>query len=45
VHRKTMRGSCVYRWALKHKFPKVLQLMCHNCNMARAFYGKCPHKL
>lgn len=25
-------------------FPKHYQLLCHNCNMAKGFYGKCPHQ-
>jgi hypothetical protein len=27
-------------------FPKDLyQLLCHNCNQAKAWYGACPHQL
>lgn len=25
-------------------YPPGLQVLCHNCNMAKGFYGKCPHK-
>jgi 5-methylcytosine-specific restriction endonuclease McrA len=23
---------------------KDIQILCHNCNQAKGFYGKCPHK-
>ena len=25
-------------------YPPEYQLLCHNCNMAKALYGKCPHQ-
>lgn len=25
-------------------FPKDYQLLCHNCNSAKGFYGQCPHE-
>lgn len=34
-------------WCLKLKrepHRKDLRVLCHNCNMARAMYGKCPHE-
>ena len=31
-------------WAIKHNYPKDLQVLCHNCNLAKAFYGICPHQ-
>ena len=34
-----------YRWIIKNDFPNFLQILCHNCNMAKGFYGYCPHKL
>lgn len=37
-------SDALYRWAKKHGFPKVLQILCHNCNVAKAFFGECPHK-
>lgn len=34
-----------YVWLKKQGFPKDrYQLLCHNCNMAKAFYGTCPHQ-
>lgn len=41
-HRKIIRKSIFY-WAIKNNFPKGLQVLCHNCNMAKAFYNICPH--
>jgi len=40
-------GSNVFYVALKKAgFPKDrYRLLCHNCNLARGFYGYCPHKL
>lgn len=32
-------------WARRNGWPPVLRVLCHNCNMARGFYGVCPHEL
>ena len=42
-HRKQV-GTNFYRWLAKNGFPKGFQVLCHNCNMAKGFYGKCPHE-
>ena len=31
-------------WIKKNNYPHGFQILCHNCNMAKGFYGKCPHK-
>jgi hypothetical protein len=31
-------------WILEKDFPKGFQILCHNCNMAKGVYGKCPHE-
>ena len=31
-------------WIIENNFPKGFQILCHNCNMAKGFYGKCPHE-
>jgi hypothetical protein len=44
--RQRLGGSTtvVYRWLRNHGFPKDrYRLLCHNCNLARQFYGQCPH--
>ena len=32
------------KWIVKNNFPKGFQILCHNCNQAKWFYGKCPHQ-
>lgn len=41
-HRKQV-GTNFYRWLANNQFPNGFQVLCHNCNMAKGFYGKCPH--
>jgi len=41
-HRKEMRTN-IFDWLIKNNFPGGFQVLCHNCNMAKAFYGRCPH--
>lgn len=43
--RKKTKGNSLlhYRDAIHRNFPKDYQLLCHNCNLAKGFYGKCPH--
>jgi hypothetical protein len=44
-HKKEVGGmSGFYNWMLSNKFPEGFQILCHNCNMAKGFYGSCPHK-
>ena len=31
-------------WIIVNDFPKGFQILCHNCNMAKGVYGKCPHE-
>ena len=34
----------LWSWIIKNNFPKGFQILCHNCNLAKGFYGKCPHQ-
>jgi hypothetical protein len=45
-HRKKIQleGHSTTSWILKNNFPDIFQILCHNCNMAKGFYGECPHK-
>jgi hypothetical protein len=44
-HRKqTVRGTDFYLWLRRNNFPDGYQVLCHNCNLAKGFYGSCPHK-
>jgi hypothetical protein len=48
-HRKEISkntGQTFYRWLRKNGFPKGrLQVLCHNCNSAKGYYGYCPHQV
>lgn len=38
-------GAPFYHWLKKQGFPKDrFQLLCFNCNCAKAFFGICPHQ-
>lgn len=39
-------GNAFYFYLRKHNYPDKhkYQILCHNCNMAKQFYGSCPHK-
>jgi predicted HNH restriction endonuclease len=36
-------GGHIWDWVVKNNFPADFQILCHNCNMAKGFYGSCPH--
>lgn len=37
-------GFPFYQSLIKRRFPDGFQVLCHNCNLAKGFYGVCPHK-
>lgn len=37
-------GSGFVRWLIDNNFPDDIQILCHNCNCARGWYGTCPHQ-
>lgn len=37
-------GTKLYRLVKKLGYPKEYQCLCHNCNLAKGFYGECPHE-
>lgn len=46
-HRKEIGSKGGYTfaiWLIKNNFPEGFQVLCHNCNMAIAILGYCPHK-
>ena len=47
IHRKelTKLGTTLYLWLRKNNYPNGYQVLCHNCNLAKGFYGVCPHKI
>lgn len=40
--RRKKRGAGWLNNLIKNR-PEGIQLLCHNCNSAKAFYGRCPH--
>lgn len=46
AHRRQIGGSGrLAHWLKQQGFPREgFRLLCHNCNMARGFYGACPHE-
>ena len=42
--REKDRKGTLYQWLRKHDYPPGYQVLCHNCNTAKAAYGKCPHQ-
>lgn len=44
LERKKYPNTQMWRFIIKQNFPSRYQLLCYNCNMAKAFYGGCPHK-
>jgi hypothetical protein len=46
AHRKSIRPTGIvsmYEWARRNGYPPLFQVLCHNCNLAKGFYGRCPH--
>lgn len=44
-HRRQVgQSSAVYRWLKKNGYPEGFQVLCFNCNMAKQFFGQCPHQ-
>jgi hypothetical protein len=44
-HRREVGGSRgLFLWLRRHNYPDGFQILCHNCNCAKAYYGECPHK-
>jgi len=44
AHRRKLGSKYIYSWLIQQNFPPGYQVLCHNCNMAKAFYKKCPHQ-
>jgi len=43
-HRRKLGSRYIYSWLITQGFPSGYQVLCHNCNQAKGFYGLCPHK-
>lgn len=44
-HRKSLKTRSIGEWLKANNYPSGFQTLCHNCNMAKSIYGKCPHKI
>lgn len=46
AHRKEVGGggNGFLKWLRDNNYPEGYQTLCHNCNFAKHFYGKCPHE-
>lgn len=36
--------TAIYGWLQKHNYPDDFQILCYNCNHAKAKRGVCPHQ-
>jgi hypothetical protein len=43
-HRQSEAKTGLYQWLKNNNYPEGFQVLCHNCNMAKGFYGSCPHE-
>lgn len=43
--RKGRAGFSFYCWLKRNGFPEGFQVLCYNCNCAKAYCGICPHQL
>lgn len=45
-HRKSLGhwGVNFYAWLRREGWPDGYQVLCHNCNQAKGYYGVCPHR-
>ena len=43
-HRNSITGG-IYKWLIRNNFPEGFQILCHNCNSSKSYYGYCPHQL
>lgn len=42
--RKTKSTQQIALTAIREGFPDTYRVLCHNCNQAIGWYGKCPHE-
>lgn len=43
AHRRRLGNQGVYHELRRQKYPSGFQVLCFNCNVARGYYGACPH--
>lgn len=42
-HRRRVR-KLMYKHLKDEGYPPGIQVLCHNCNVAKGLYGSCPHQ-
>lgn len=42
-HPRSYTGNKLYGWLIRNNFPPGFQTLCFNCNLAKGFFGACPH--
>ena len=44
-HRKQLKafGVELYAFLRREGWPPGYQILCHNCNLSKGYYGLCPH--
>jgi hypothetical protein len=45
AHRRELGGSKIWTWLRANGYPDGFQVLCWNCNAAKAYYGTCPHQV
>lgn len=43
AHRRVV-GSSFFLWLQREGYPSGFRILCHNCNLAMGYYGRCPHQ-
>ena len=41
---KKLKSKTLLPFLIKNNYPEDYQILCHNCNSAKGFYGICPHE-
>lgn len=45
AHRRSVgAGGRMINWMKRNGYPKIFQVLCHNCNCAKHYLGECPHQ-
>jgi hypothetical protein len=37
-------GTKMIDWIIANEYPDGFRVLCHNCNQAIGYYGRCPHE-
>lgn len=43
AHRRQLGYQNIFSWLIKNGCPAGFQILCANCNLAKGWYGCCPH--